>query len=105
MSRRTGTAAFSAALAITATLLPLGGSAASPPTPDGTKNIPVRATFEVHQDQRSGRPLARGAIHGVRRVEGNTFSSTEQPSSTASDIALVSPSGKGAGVRPAVRAQ
>lgn len=49
-----------------------GGSAASPPAVRGGTNIPVKATFDIFQDQRSSRPLARGAIHGVRRIEGGT---------------------------------
>lgn len=59
-----------AALALA--LVPGGPGAASLPVVEGTDNVPVLATFEVHQSRRNTSPTARGAIHGVRRVAGAT---------------------------------
>ena len=49
-----------------------GSGAASLPVVKGTDNVPVLATFEIHQYGRNTYPMARGAIHGVRRVHGAT---------------------------------
>lgn len=38
----------------------------------GTADIPVLATFQVQQNEKNGTPLASGAIHGVRRIDGGT---------------------------------
>ncbi len=38
----------------------------------GTPALPVLATFEVHQYEMSEEPVAFGAVHGVRRIEGGT---------------------------------
>lgn len=39
---------------------------------DAVTDVPVLATFVVHQSRDSGSPLAAGAVHGVRRIEGAT---------------------------------
>ena len=61
------------AVAMTAVVLGAGHGTAAPPAPKGTKNVPVHATFEVHQQRENDEPVARGSIHGVRRIEGGTI--------------------------------
>lgn len=65
--RRRGAGMVVAAVAV---VVPAGG--ASPAQPEGTADIPVRGTFEVQQSRESGQPVARGAIHGVRRIKDAT---------------------------------
>ena len=79
------------AVAITAVVLGAGHGTAAPPPPKGTKNIPVHATFEVHQQQENDEPVARGAIHAVRRIEGGTvlYYSLGFPERYGSDVAFL----------------
>lgn len=60
------------ALAMTAVAFGAGPGTAGPAPARDTDNIPVHATFEVHQEEKNGQPVARGAIHAVRRIEGGT---------------------------------
>lgn len=61
------------ALAVAAAIVAVpGGSGAVAPAVKGSRNVPVVATFEIQQGRKDGDPVARGAIHGVRRVEGAT---------------------------------
>lgn len=61
--------AFAAAAAVAGVALPAD---AGPPAVRGTQSVPVRATFEVHQERKNASPAVRGAVHGVRRIEGGT---------------------------------
>ncbi len=92
MSRRLKTIARMAALAtITVGGIPAAGNATAPPAPKGTRNIPVHATFEVHQGEESDEPVGRGAIHGVRRVDGGTvlYYSLGFPERYGSDVSFL----------------
>lgn len=59
-----------AGIVVASVLLPVGE--AVPAQPKGTNDIPVRATFEVQQQQENDEPVAVGAIHGVRRIKDAT---------------------------------
>lgn len=61
--------AWATVAAVAGAALPAG---AAPPAVRGTERVPVRATFEVHQERKNASPAVRGAIHGVRRIEGGT---------------------------------
>lgn len=70
LARRSAALLATALLALTGPVA--GGGASSPPSVKGTKLVPVLATFEIQMSQENGRPVARGAVHGVRRVAGAT---------------------------------
>lgn len=82
------------ALALGAVLVaPAAVAAPAAPSADedvrvGSVDVPVRGLFSAHSRGEGGEPLVRGAVHGVRRVDGGTVLYLSLGTEASSDARL-----------------